>query len=71
MNAAMKAPEEYMLRIEERMQSLADELGLTIAERRDVFARASWVAQRLRDEAHEGCLALEALQSATRKRSQP
>ena len=65
----MKAPEEYMMRIEERLNSLADELGLTIAERRDVFARVTWLAQRLRDEAHEGCLALDALNSAVKRRA--
>jgi hypothetical protein len=48
-----KPTEEYLLRIDERMKTLADELGLTLAERREVFARASWLAQRLRDEAHD------------------
>lgn len=66
----MRAPEEYMMRIEERLSSLADELGLTIAERREVFARVSWLAQRLRDEAHEGCQALDALQAATTRKGQ-
>jgi hypothetical protein len=62
----MKPTEEYLLRIEERMKSLADELGLTIAECREVFARVSWIAQRLRGEAHEGCLALDALKASVR-----